>query len=93
MRLMRRVPVGRRLVAPVVAVPVVVLTTSRRQEDVREMYAAGANTYIEKPQDFGRFVEVLQTGKDFTNAGESLIVMPWVTFRWMTAGVRQPAYP
>ena len=43
------------------AVPVVVLTTSHRQEDVQEMYAAGANTYIEKPQDFARFVQVLQT--------------------------------
>ena len=43
------------------AVPVVVLTTSRRHQDVQEMYAAGANTYIEKPQDFARFVEVLQT--------------------------------
>ena len=43
------------------ATPVVVLTTSRRQEDVQQMYAAGANTYIEKPQDFNRFVEVLQT--------------------------------
>jgi chemotaxis family two-component system response regulator Rcp1 len=42
-------------------VPVVVLTTSHRQEDVQEMYAAGANTYIEKPQDFARFVQVLQT--------------------------------
>src|SRR5262249_38916922 len=43
------------------AVPVVVLTTSHRQEDVQELYAAGANTYIEKPRDFGRFVEVLRT--------------------------------
>jgi chemotaxis family two-component system response regulator Rcp1 len=42
------------------SVPVVVLTTSNRREDVREMYEAGANTYIEKPQDFARFVEVLQ---------------------------------
>jgi CheY-like chemotaxis protein len=42
------------------ATPVVVLTTSRRQEDVQQMYAAGANTYIEKPQDFNRFVQVLQ---------------------------------
>jgi CheY-like chemotaxis protein len=42
-------------------VPVVVLTSSRRPEDVRQMYAAGANTYIEKPQDFCRFVQVLQT--------------------------------
>ena len=43
------------------ATPVVVLTTSRRQEDIQQMYAAGANTYIEKPQDFNRFVQVLQT--------------------------------
>jgi CheY-like chemotaxis protein len=42
-------------------VPVVVLTTSYRPEDVQEMYAAGANTYIQKPQDFARFVQVLQT--------------------------------
>jgi chemotaxis family two-component system response regulator Rcp1 len=41
-------------------VPVVVLTTSRRQEDVQEVYTAGANTYIEKPNNFRRFVEVLR---------------------------------
>jgi chemotaxis family two-component system response regulator Rcp1 len=43
------------------AVPVLVLTTSRRREEVWQLYAAGANTYIEKPQDFSRFVEVLRT--------------------------------
>jgi two-component system response regulator len=43
------------------AVPVVVLTTSTRREDIQQMYACGANTYIEKPQEFHRFVEVLQT--------------------------------
>jgi two-component system response regulator len=42
-------------------VPVVALTTSAREEDVREMYAAGANTYIAKPADFAQFVRVLQT--------------------------------
>jgi two-component system response regulator len=42
-------------------VPVVILSTSSRREDVEELYATGANTYIAKPQDFGRFVEVLQT--------------------------------
>jgi two-component system response regulator len=42
-------------------VPVVVLTTSRRLEDIQQMYEAGANTYIEKPQDFTRFVQILQT--------------------------------
>ena len=43
------------------AIPVVVLSTSRRLEDVQDIYIAGANTYIEKPQDFNRFVEVLKT--------------------------------
>jgi CheY-like chemotaxis protein len=42
-------------------VPIIVLTTSHRREDVEAVYAAGANTYIEKPQDFTRFVQVLQT--------------------------------
>jgi len=43
------------------SVPVVVLTTSKRPEDVRDVYGAGANTYIEKPQDFRQFIEVLRT--------------------------------
>jgi CheY-like chemotaxis protein len=43
------------------AVPVIVLSTSRRPEEIRDLYLAGANTYIEKPQDFRRFVEVVQT--------------------------------
>jgi two-component system response regulator len=42
-------------------VPVVILSNSRRPEDVRDLYAAGANTYIEKPHDFTRFVEVMRT--------------------------------
>jgi CheY-like chemotaxis protein len=40
--------------------PVLVLTTSRRPDDVAQMYAAGANTYLEKPQEFDRFVGVLR---------------------------------
>jgi len=47
------------------SVPVVVLTTSKRPEDVRDLYAAGANTYIEKPQDFNQFVEVLRTVRQY----------------------------
>lgn len=42
-------------------VPVVVLSTSNRQEDVLALYAAGANTYLVKPTDFNRFVDVLHT--------------------------------
>jgi hypothetical protein len=29
------------------------------------MYAAGANTYFEKPADFDRFIEVLRTIKRY----------------------------
>jgi len=47
------------------SVPVVVLTTSKRPEDVRDLYAAGANTYIEKPQDFNQLVEVLRTVRHY----------------------------
>jgi chemotaxis family two-component system response regulator Rcp1 len=43
------------------SVPVLVLSTSRREEEVADLYAAGANTYIQKPQDFERFVDVLHT--------------------------------
>ncbi len=50
-----------RAMAPLRTVPVVVFSTSRRAEDVQAVYAAGANTYIEKPQDYGRLVEVLRT--------------------------------
>jgi CheY-like chemotaxis protein len=40
--------------------PVVVLTTSGHPQDVEDLYTFGANTFIQKPQDFARFVEVLR---------------------------------
>lgn len=36
--------------------PVVVLTTSREPEDIREAWALGANSYVRKPVDFERFL-------------------------------------
>ena len=50
-----------RSVPPLSLIPVVILSTSRRPEEVHEAYAAGANTYIEKPFDFDRFVTILRT--------------------------------
>ncbi len=45
-------------------VPVVVLTTSGRPDDVRLAYEAGANAYLLKPVEFARFTEVIkQLGK------------------------------
>ena len=39
-------------------IPVVVLTTSTEDTDVQAAYDLGANSYIVKPVDFDRFVEV-----------------------------------
>ena len=42
-------------------IPVVVLTTSRRDEDVLQSYQAGANTYIQKPAEFPRYRDLVVT--------------------------------
>ena len=40
--------------------PVVVLTSSREDEDMLRSYDLGANSYVRKPVDFARFSEVMQ---------------------------------
>jgi CheY-like chemotaxis protein len=42
-------------------IPVVVLTTSKAQEDVYRSYDLGVSSFIVKPHDFDRLVEVLRT--------------------------------
>lgn len=42
------------------ALPVIMLTTSTRQEDAQTAYTMGANTFIAKPIRFARFVEVIR---------------------------------
>ena len=39
--------------------PVVILTSSRERRDVLEGYGLGANSYVRKPVDFERFLEVV----------------------------------
>ena len=41
--------------------PVVVLTSSREDEDVIRSYDLGANAYVRKPVDFGQFAEATKT--------------------------------
>jgi CheY-like chemotaxis protein len=40
-------------------IPIVVLTTSDYDEDIRRAYAAGANAYLLKPVEFSRFIEII----------------------------------
>lgn len=46
-------------------IPVVVLTTSRAEEDVAKAYDLNANCYIAKPVDLDQFFRVVQTIEDF----------------------------
>jgi CheY-like chemotaxis protein len=46
-------------------IPVVILTTSKSEEDVLRAYDLHANCYISKPVDFNRFMEVVKSVEDF----------------------------
>lgn len=46
-------------------IPVVVLTTSKSEEDVVRSYGLHANCYITKPVDFNKFIDVVRTINEF----------------------------
>jgi two-component system, chemotaxis family, response regulator Rcp1 len=46
-------------------IPVVVLTTSKAEEDILRTYNLHANCYITKPVDFDKFVSVIRTIDEF----------------------------
>lgn len=52
-------------------IPVVVLSTSREQQDIATSYLLGANSYVRKPVDFDRFTDVmLQVGRFWLTINE-----------------------
>ena len=46
-------------------IPVVVLTTSKADEDIIKTYNLHANAYITKPVDLNRFVEIMHALEEF----------------------------
>jgi chemotaxis family two-component system response regulator Rcp1 len=46
-------------------IPVVVLTTSKAEEDILRAYDLNANCYVTKPVDFEQFIKVVQSIEDF----------------------------
>jgi CheY-like chemotaxis protein len=46
-------------------IPVVILTTSKNQEDVIYSYDSGANSYIVKPKSFDTMTSIMQTLKKY----------------------------
>jgi CheY-like chemotaxis protein len=46
-------------------IPVVVLTTSKSEQDILESYDQHANCYITKPVDLNQFMEVIRSIEDF----------------------------
>jgi len=46
-------------------IPVVMLTTSDSEKDIREAYQHHANCFITKPVDYQKFIDVVHTIKDF----------------------------
>ncbi|RPJ67752.1 MAG: response regulator [Alphaproteobacteria bacterium] len=46
-------------------IPIVVLTTSKAEEDILRSYNLHANAYITKPVDFNQFIRVIKSIEDF----------------------------
>lgn len=61
------------------AIPVVVLTTSQAEEDIVRSYSLHANAYISKPVDFDRFIAVIGQIDGFFL---TLVQLPTAQLNW-----------
>lgn len=46
-------------------IPVLVMTTSRSEQDIQRAYALNANCYIAKPMDLNEFLRIVRTIEEF----------------------------
>ena len=65
-------------------IPVVVLTTSRAEQDVLQAYKHHANCYITKPVDFEQFLNVVRSIESFWLM---LVTLPQQPVRSAVAGM------
>ena len=62
---------GRQVLAEIKAdpvlrlIPVVILTSSKAEEDIAKSYSLYANCYVTKPVDLEQFVKVVKSIEDF----------------------------
>lgn len=47
------------------SIPVIVLSSSNQERDLRESYRLGANSYVQKPVDFEQFKELMAAIKEY----------------------------
>lgn len=54
------------------SIPIIMLTTSSRDEEIAKSYADGANSYVTKPVDFGEFMKKIKDLKLYWTIVSSL---------------------
>ena len=54
------------------SIPIIMLTTSSRDEEIAKSYAGGANSYVTKPVDFEEFVKKIKDMKLYWTIVNSL---------------------
>lgn len=65
-------------------IPVIILTTSTQQQDLFESYSSHANSYIHKPVDFPKFVEIIgQLGNYWLNINQVPTDLEEVNPQWV----------